>query len=130
MDSNRVSRPGFLGDYKWNTGAAAPGTNRTGCWRAASIRALPPARLRTGARRVLRSGQPAWRTHSDCPLGATHRRRVPAERLVGPRHPNLGVPAVGSILVEKLRYLGVAMGDHLGGTGAISLCRPTASSRG
>ncbi len=46
-------------------------------------------------------------------------RRVPAERLVGARYPNLGVSAARSVSRQKLRHVHLAMGDHGRSSGAV-----------
>ena len=46
-------------------------------------------------------------------------RSVPGERLVGPRHPDLGVPAAGTVPLQELCHHGLSLGGHAGGAGAV-----------
>jgi hypothetical protein len=39
-------------------------------------------------------------------------RFLPAQRLVGPRYPGLGIPAAGAVPVEKLYHQHLALGGH------------------
>jgi hypothetical protein len=47
-------------------------------------------------------------------------RRGAVQRLVGARHPALGIPAAGPVPVEELRQHAVAVGGDDGGAGAVS----------
>ena len=49
-----------------------------------------------------------------------HRRLLPAQRLVGARHPGLGVSAARSVPGQELRHHGLALGGDAGGAGAVS----------
>ena len=62
------------------------------------------ARLRAGARDLDRPGQRAGRADPDRRGGRARRRLLPAERLVGARHPGLGVPAARTVPGEELRH--------------------------
>ena len=48
---------------------------------------------------------------------------LPAQRLVGARHPGLGVPAARPVPVEELRDHGLAVDRHARGAGAVPRCR-------
>ena len=69
--------------------------------------------------------QRAGRADPDRRGGGAHRRLLPAERLVGARHPGLGVPAARAVPGQELRLHGQPLGRHAGGAGAV----PRAPSR-
>ena len=88
------------------------------------------ARLRAGARRLDRARQCARRADPYRGSGPTRRRLLPAQRLVGPGHPGLGVPASRAVLVQELRDHGVTVGDHARGAGAVPHSAAAACGRG
>ena len=51
--------------------------------------------------------------------GRAHRRLLPAQRLVGARHPGLGVPAARAVPRQELRDHDLALGGDAGGAGAV-----------
>ena len=74
---------------------------------AADVWPEPAPRLRARGRRRNRTGQCARRPHLDRRGRRAHRRPLPRERLVGARHPDVGVPATRTVPREELRD------DHL-----------------
>ena len=64
---------------------------------APELRPLPQSRLRARARRLDRPRQRAGQPDPDRPGGRACRRLLPAQRLVGARHPGLGVPAARAV---------------------------------
>ena len=48
-----------------------------------------------------------------------HRRLLPAERLVGARHPGLGIPAARPVPRQELLHHRLAVGGHARGAGAV-----------
>ena len=51
--------------------------------------------------------------------GRARRRLLPAQRLVGARHPGLGVPAARAVPGQELRHHHLALGRHARGAGAV-----------
>ena len=82
---------------------------------SAELRPVRAAGLRAGARRLDRPRQRARRADPDRRGGRAYRRLLPAERLVGPRHPGLGVPAARPVLVQEFRFHRLAVGHHARG---------------
>ena len=79
--------------------------------------------------RLGRPRQRARRADPDRRGGGAHRRLLPAERLVGARHPGLGVPAARAVPGQELRHHGLALGGHARGAGAVPR-GPAAAARG
>ena len=69
------------------------------------------AGLRARARGLDRARQRARRADPDRRGGRAHRRLLPAERLVGARHPGLGVPAARAVPGQELRLDRVSPGS-------------------
>ena len=66
------------------------------------------------------AGQRARRADSDRRRRAARVRPVSRERLVGARHPGVGVPAARSVSREEFRDDGLAVGRHAGRARAVS----------
>ncbi len=64
-------------------------------------------------------GNAARRGHSHWRGGQPHRRLLPAQRLVGARHPGLGIPAARAVPGQELRHHHLPLGGDAGGAGAI-----------
>ncbi len=71
--------------------------------RATRVRSEQAARLRARGRRLRRRRQRARAAGRDRGGRAARLRPVPAERLVGARHPGVGVPAARAVSREELR---------------------------
>ena len=72
--------------------------------RRAGLRSRPVAGLRTRSRHLHRSGQSARASHSHRRSRRAHLRPVPGQRLVGARHPILGVSAARPVPGQELRH--------------------------
>ena len=64
-----------------------------------------------------------WASRSRSRSRRTRLRHLPAERLVGPRHPGLGVPAARAVPVEELRDHDLAMDRDVGSAWRRIACR-------
>ncbi len=84
-----------------------------------SLRADPPARLRARGRHLRGPGQRARLADPDRRKRVAHLRPLPAQRLVGPRRPGLGVPAAGAFPLEELPHLDLALDRHPRSPGAL-----------
>ena len=62
--------------------------------------------------------------------GRARRRLLPAERLVGARHPGLGIPAARTVPVQELRQHRLGLDRHAGGAGAVPRSRSHARPEG
>ncbi len=112
--------------------APARSASRRRSRRGAGVRAVDPAghRGRGRVRRRRRNG------HGRVDRGRRRRRArvrgVPAQRLVRPRRPGLGVRAAGSVPGQVVRHLGLAVGGAArrarGGAGAPAAARPRATA--
>ena len=125
----RLSRPGLVGACLRQRSAAAEGPAQAGERDGADLRSQPQPRLRNGIRHLGRHRQRAGRADPDRRGGRAHRRLLPAERLVGARHPGLGGAAARPLPGEELPYLDQPLGRHAGGAGALSH-RPGAAAGG
>ena len=74
-------------------------------------------------------GNDAGHADPDRRGGRAHRRLLPAQRLVGARHPGLGVPAAGAVPGQELRHDDLALDRHARGAGALPR-RPAARPAG
>ena len=117
--AGRLSQPRLVGAAVGRGRAAAERPAQAAERDGADVRAMPQSRLRTGTRRVDRTRQPAGRADSDRRGGRTHRRLLPAERLVGARHPVVGIAAARAVPGQELPHLGLAVDHHAGGAGAV-----------
>ncbi len=79
--------------------------------------------LRAGTGHLDRPGQRDGRVDRHRRRGRAHRRFLPAQRLVGPRHPGLGIPAAGSVPVEEFHHQRLAVGRHRRSAGAVPHAR-------
>ena len=89
--------------------------------RRCSARRSP--RLRAGARRLHRARQRARRHRSRSARPRTHLRPLPRQRLVGARHPGLGIPAARPVPGQEFRDHHLAVDRHAGSARAIPHCR-------
>ena len=120
MGADRLSRARLVDR---SVGPAVPAAARpdSGTGRAgAGARAQPATRLRVGTRSVHRYRQRIGLAHRDRRRRFTCIRTLPAERLVGARHPGLGIPAAGPVSVEELRDDDLALDRDARGAGAVS----------
>ena len=89
-------------------------------WRGcAGVRPEPAARLRAGSRRVHRPGQQPRRPDPDRRDRGPPLRPLSRERLVGARHPGVGVPAARPVPRQELRHDRVAVGRDDGRARAV-----------
>ena len=125
----------LLPNYKWvpigyhgrasslvvsGTEIARPaGADRARRGRRAALRPDALARLRARGRRVPRPGQPARRADPDRRGRGAPVRAVPAQRLVGARRAEVGVPAARPVPGQELRDLDQPLGGHAGGARAL-----------
>ncbi len=98
---------------------ARPAQARQG--RATQLRPQPQPGLRAGTRRLDRARQRPGRADPDRPRRRAHRRLLPAERLVGPRHPGLGIPAARPVPGQELLHHDQPLDHHAGSPGAVPL---------
>lgn len=80
-------------------------------WASGSARATPSAK------------------HPGFPRRRAHRRLLPAQRLVGARHPGLGIPTARPVPVEELHHQRLALGGHRRSPGAVPPCPASAPRR-
>ena len=85
----------------------------------AGLRAEPVAGLRDGAGTARGPGKSAGRAGADRSGRRADLRLLPGERLVGPRHPGVGVPAAGPVPGQELRHHDLAMGGDARGARAV-----------
>ena len=126
VGADRLPRPRVV-DRRQRAGRAAAAWPVDAARRqGAGVRAGAPARLRARARRA--GGRRQRRRHPDDD-GAGRGRLVrpgAAQRLVGARHPGLGVPAAGAVPGQELRHHDLAVAGDARGAGAVSqaVCAP------
>ena len=95
------------------------GQTRDGTDGRAVVRAEPAPGLRARGGRVHRRRQRARRADRDRRGRGAHLRALPAQRLVGARHPDVGVPAARSVPREELRDDDLALGGDARRAGAL-----------
>ncbi len=88
--ADRLSRPRLLRAGQRRRGAPPQRAAQAGQGDRTELRPLPQPGLRAGAGRLDRPGQRAGRADPDRAGRRPHRRLLPAERLVGTRHPGAG----------------------------------------
>ena len=102
---------------------ALPAADGPDAWRRAprapTFQALRPARLRARTRHLDRPGQCARRADRAGARRAAHLRHLPAQRLVGARHPVLGDGAARPLPGEELRDHDLALDRDDGSAGAV-----------
>ena len=115
-----LSRPRLLGARQRHGRAAAARAAQARERDGAELRSVAQSRLRARARLLHRRAEP--RSAKPVPIaraGGAHLRLLPAQRLVGARHPGLGIPAARAVPGQEFRHHRLALGGDAGGAGAV-----------
>ena len=113
--AGRLPRPGVVARGERHGGETAERPDGDGRGRASRLRPEPQPRLRARGGRLPRPGQRSRRARPPRRGGGPGLRAVPRERLVGPRHAEVGVPAARPLPRQELRHLGEPVGGDPGG---------------
>ncbi len=127
--AHRLPRPRLDRARLRQRSAPAQRPDPAGRRQRAGVRPLRAPGLRTGAGHLDRPGQRPRRSHPGFPRRRAHRRLLPAQRLVGARHPGLGIPTARPVPVEELHHQRLALGGHRRSPGAVPPCPASAPRR-
>ena len=125
MGADRLPRPRLVDRRHRHAGAPAERPAQAG--ERERRRASAPAAASTSSSSSASGSGPATRSAQPIAIERgrrPHRRLLPAQRLVGARHPGLGIPAARAVPVQELRHHRLALGDHAGGAGAVPIAQP------
>ncbi len=120
VDPRRLPRSILFHRGEWHEGQAAQRADRSHRPRSTpALRAFEASRLRTGDGDLRGGGKRARFSRAHSGRGVEDLWTVPAQRLVGPRHPEVGVPAPRSFSGQELRHLDQPVGGDGGGAGSV-----------
>ena len=119
VDADRLSRPRLDDRRERPAVPPADGADHGAGRGRADVRPLRAAGLRTRTRHLHRPGQRGRHGDSARARGEPHLRHLPAQRLVGARHPVLGDGAARPLPGEELRDHRLAVDRHAGSAGAL-----------